>query len=294
MPVKDKNNSLRLMLENKSTEELEELLALDFAEQEGDEPNVEYIMTVMEVIHERTKNIEEDRAKTEEAWYAFQQTIHEQEPEQTPAAGTTEKPILDQSFKTENSQTPRKHTRIVRYAIAVAAAFALLCGSAYALNFNIFQAIAEWTEETFGFVIGNDVDYPENADPFLNLRLEIGVWTDTCVAPKLYPQGAVQVGDIEIEERKNRVIIRGAYQTDNGEFTVQVIVYDTIPEEYVGTYQKDADSVQIYEAAGIIHYIMQNNENICAMWTNECVEVYIQGELTVEEIERMIDSIYEE
>lgn len=65
-------NDLRLMLKNKSTEELEELLVLNFPE-----PNVELIMTIMEELHERTGDTTADQAAVIEAWDQFQKSIHE-------------------------------------------------------------------------------------------------------------------------------------------------------------------------------------------------------------------------
>ncbi len=64
-------SDLRLILENKSTEELEDLLTLDYPE-----PNIEYIMTILEVLHERAEETDEDRAEVSEAWHQFQKSIH--------------------------------------------------------------------------------------------------------------------------------------------------------------------------------------------------------------------------
>ena len=47
-------------------------------------------------------------------------------------------------------------------------------------------------------------------------------------------------------------------------------------------------------AGGITHYIMGNTETLSAMWINGNVEGCLQGELTLEELRQMIDSIYEE
>ena len=59
-------------------------------------------------------------------------------------------------------------------------------------------------------------------------------------------------------------------------------------------YQKDDKTVQEYKSGGVTHYIMDNNGNTSVMWTNECVEGHIQGTLSLDAVEKMIDSIYEE
>ena len=53
MPVDDKRIRLRSVLAGKSTEDLEELLALSFSMEDGAETDEAYITTIMEVIRER-------------------------------------------------------------------------------------------------------------------------------------------------------------------------------------------------------------------------------------------------
>ena len=77
-------------------------------------------------------------------------------------------------------------------------------------------------------------------------------------------------------------------------FSILITVHNTPPDAYIGTYQKDATIKEEYLAGGICHYIVANNEHVSTMWVNGCVEGYIQGDLTVEELRQMIDSIYEE
>ena len=158
MPVDEKRDSLRAVLEKKTTEELEELLALDFSEQEDAEPDVEYIMTIMEVINEREENTnaEEKQAKVDAAWRDFQDYVQERRQAEA-EAGITEELSHDHPCKTENGQAPRKQRlHVLRYCAAVAAVIVLFCGTAYALGWNVFQAFADWTEETFYFLTGQE------------------------------------------------------------------------------------------------------------------------------------------
>lgn len=291
MPVDETTNSLRLVLEKKSTEELEELLALDFTENEDDKPNVEYIMTILEVIHEREGDTPEKQAELDAAWNEFQEIIREEEQAET---GTTEKPNLDHPCKTEYGQASRKHTRVLRYCAVVAAVIILFCGSAYAAGWNIFQALAEWTAETFSFLTGDEQEEPYGQDVFEFMRLEVATWSETPAVPKWAPEGTEQSGEIEVAESSRGVRIMGAFIDNKQEFTILISVYHTIPNEFPGTYQKDSEMVQEYEVGGITHYIVGNNENISVMWTNGNIEGHIQGALSIGEAQEMIDSIYEE
>lgn len=49
--------------------------------------------------------------------------------------------------------------------------------------------------------------------------------------------------------------------------------------------------VTTYESAGIDYFIFENYDLLKAVWINENYECYISGELTMDEIQSMIDSI---
>lgn len=295
MPVDEKRDSLRAVLEKKTTEELEELLALDFSEQEDAEPDVEYIMTIMEVINEREENTnaEEKQAKVDAAWRDFQDYVQERRQAEA-EAGITEELSHDHPCKTENGQAPRKRLHVLRYCAAVAAVIVLFCGTAYALGWNVFQAFADWTEETFYFLTGQESEESYNQDVFRYMRLAVAKKSDTPVIPTWAPEGTVQSGEINIADHSDKVRILGTFVVEDRVFTMRVSIYNTIPESYVTTYQKDNETVQTYESGGVIHYIMDNNGNTSAMWTNGRVEGYIQGNLLIDDLQKMIDSIYEE
>lgn len=294
MPANEKNkNDLRSILENKSTEELEELLALDFSEQEDAEPNVEYITTILEVIHEREETTPEDQAEVDAAWQELREAILNYEQAKA-NAGTTEKPNLDHPCKTEHGQIPRRRPRALRYCAVVAAVIVLFCGSAYAFQWNIFQAIAQWTAETFGFVTDKAQEDSPNSEAFREMRLEVATRSDVPVVPWWAPEETKQSGEITVAEMSRKVSVVGTFAAQEREFTVKISVYHTTSEELTATYQKDGSTVQEYVADGVTHYIVSNNEMHGVTWTNGRIEGTIQGDLTVEELQKMIDSIYEE
>lgn len=293
MPVNERRNSLRAALEQKSTEELEELLALDFSEQEDAEPDVEYIMTIMEVINEREEHTAEKQKEVDAAWRDFQDYLQERRKEES-ETGIDGEPSRDHPCKPENGHAPRKSLRILRYCAVAAVVIVLFCGTAYALGWNVFQALAGWTEETFYFLTGNEPEEAPIEDVFRYMRLEVEERSDTPAIPAWAPEGTVQIGEINVTGREDRVEIQGTFSVEEKVFTIWITVYDDISDGYSGTYQRDNTGVEVYEINGIEHYIMNNKENISAMWTNGCVEGHIQGELSIEDLQRMMDSIYEE
>ena len=291
MPADNKKLELRSQLAGKSTRELEELLALDFA-QDKNEVDADYISTILEVIAEREEEKDTIEQETQTAWNEFREFYPLSKENELLEAGTNEKPNLDHQSKTEHCHSPRKYSRIIRNFAVAAVLVVLLCGTA--LGWNIFKIIAEWTEETFQFLSGQaDQQLPE-PEVLDELRAAVAEYTDAPMVPNLAPAGTTEYGNMKLTERNNRIFIGMGYMAGDRTFGIQIIVYDSEPQNQFNIYQKDITIEEEYQADGITHYIMGNNKSLSAMWTNGCVEGYIQGELTLEEIRQMIDSIYSE
>lgn len=299
MPVDDKRMRLRSVLAGKSTEELEELLAASFPMEDGAETDEAYILTIMEVIREREEKAadkEKRQAEVDAAWRDFQAYRTERDREKAEAEGPadTSGPFPGEPSRPRGKvPTVKKSRRAVQSCAAAAAVIVLLCGTAYAFGWNIFQALADWTAETFQFLTGTE---PEMADHgvFDRLYKNVSTETDIPVVPRWAPEGTEEVEQPRISIRSDKTRIVGKYLIENREFTVRIMIYDLPPEEYFGTYQKNDAAVEEYESGGIVHYITGNVDNISTMWTNGCIEGHIQGSLSIEELKNMIDSIYEE
>ena len=295
MPVNETKKQLRAVLAEKSVEELEELLALEFSEEEGFEPDVDYITEIMEVIREKEPPTEDKQAESESAWSECQEYLQARSAE-TPETGIDGAPSnSDHSCNSNMRQISRKKpTRILRYIIAAAAILVLLCGTTYASYQGLVRALAAWTAETFGFLMPGQEEPPVEEDPFENLRLEVESLTGTPAVPKWAPEGTEIREKIGVVEREDRVRITGRFGAANIEFTIQIIIHDVPPENYTGTYQKNEKTEGIYEAGGIVHYIMDNHDNVSVSWLNGCVEGHIQGNVSLDQLRDMIDSIYKE
>ena len=299
MPVDDKKIRLRSVLAGKSTEELEELLALSFSMEDGAETDEAYITTIMEVIREREEkeaDQEKRQAEVDAAWREFQEYRAERDREKTEADGMADasgKFPGEPSRPQEKVHTAKKPGRVLRSCAAAAAVIVLLCGTAYAFGWNIFQALADWTAETFQFLTGAE---PEMADygVFENLYLSVAMETDVPTVPRWAPEGTEEAEQPRTSVRNDRTRIVGKYLVDGKEFTIRITIYDAIPESYDTIYQKNDGSAHPYEAGGITHYIVENVDNISAMWTNGYIEGHIQGNISIEDLQLMIDSIYEE
>ena len=284
------------IFEQLSTEELEKLLAQDFAATDED-PDVDYIMAIMGVINEREKAAGH-QSDVDAAWKDFQEEYQGQ------AAA------FDQTFPCEAessdhlqvhpAQVPRKKRRAFRYVFVAAAIIVLLCGTASGFG-QVFQAVVSWTAETFGFDSPYGAESSEETsalrDPYFELRTSVSEYTDLSVIPYWAPEGTTTSGKPKVQKtiRKDSTHLTGVYGINDYEFVIRIRIYDEVPEDYYAAYQWNENQlVTNHEVNGLKHDIVHNNENNTAAWTNENVECIIQGALAIDELEKMIDSIYEE
>lgn len=285
-------NTAYPFLEQMRTEELEALLQQEFAAADGGEPDVDYIMAIMEVMKQRDANPPAAEADVDAAWRDFKENYQGQ----ASAYETEVLPERDSSHLDQiTSPSPKKKSRrILRAAVIMAACIVILCGAASAFGFDILQAFADWTAETFGFVTPGQEEAEAPQDPYLELRLAVAEETDLPVVPNWAPKGTVSKEEVSVINRSDGVRLQATYINSQGEFTIRIQIYNSLPEEYFGVYQKNDHNVTKYDSGGIIHYLMENTETCSVAWLNGDIETLIQGNLTMGDLEKMVDSIYEE
>ena len=184
---------------------------------------------------------------------------------------------------------------------AIVAVVMMFCSmvTAQALGFDIFGAIARWTEETFHFNIPTqssdnqqNIPAPATDGEYTTLQeaLDAHGILET-VSPQWYPNG----DEVSVSYRETGVTIRADYETDGESISVFVRQFATMEDASIGigTFEKDGTDVVQYECNGIVHYIISNNSYNTATWTNNTLVCSISGDLTVSETEKMINSIYE-
>lgn len=285
------------IFEQLSTEELNNLLAQDFAAMDEEGPDVDYIVAIMEVINKR-EQAAEHQSDVDAAWKEFQ----EQYQGQAVAFDRSNYCETDSSHRDQSSSTSpsSKKSHTLRLLLIAVIMIALLGGTASGSG-RVFQAVVNWTAETFGF----EPPYGEKStaestaqkDPYIDLRLAVLEYTSLPVIPNWAPEGTVKESESKtrVTERKDSIVLSGSYQVGTRQFIIRIRVYNESLTDYTSIYQWDAkQTVLSYNAGGLNHNIVCNNQKSSVAWTNENVECLIQGDLNVEELETMIDSIYEE
>ena len=260
-----------------TTEELEEILRLDAQTLEEQETDTDKILYIMEVLAERERNNGHIGKTALEAYESFKQNYMLETDNDIVPCGISSKP-------------PKRFPRWVRGLVATAAVLAiLLIGSATAKAFgvDVWKAVIQWTQETFHFGDEGHADTDSNL-PYASLQeaLEQGEIT-TPLAPTWFPT-EYELVDIKIEQTPLKKIYTAKYSS--GEKTLKITVREYSNDDPVYIEQSEG-LVEEYEVWGITYYLFENNKRTQAVWIIDSFECHILGDLTIEELKLMINSI---
>ena len=278
-------------LEQLSTEQLEDILRADLASE--DQENDEAVFHILEVLEKREKENPTGRLPdTDQAWKEFQQYYNIPEGE-----GQSLYPVRsDPESQSAPTSTKRSRRFRPRKILIVAAVLVLMFGSmltAQAAGVDVFGAIGRWTEEKFHFEIA-----PTSADgttdyTFREVSTERGFSKN--LIPTWYPEGfeAFEPEDNSIEDYVNSVYCQYINKEENRSYLAMVSQYYDPSSIESTVYEKDETEIEIYEHDGKNFYIMSNLDSETATWSDGTFKIDIVGQLTVDEIKQIIDSIGE-
>ena len=202
---------------------------------------------------------------------------------------------------------PVRH-RLLRTGQLVAALVALLLlltVATAAAGYDIWRMLAEWTAEQITLAPGqieyidpDDLHIPEEPGEYTDLQEALTAYgLNRSVVPKWLPEGFVQIHlDIEAAAKGSLIIFYALYQWEKNPLVIQVNIYLEDEErvyDSFGNFQKDEGDPIPYEAGGITHLLTTNAGRPVALWANGPAECCISGDITIEELKQMIDSIYE-
>ena len=218
-------------------------------------------------------------------------------------------PEFEQKMKNliRQADHPVRH-RLLRTGQLVAALVALLLlltVATAAAGYDIWRMLAEWTAEQITLAPGqieyidpDDLHIPEEPGEYTDLQEALTAYgLNRSVVPKWLPEGFVQIHlDIEAAAKGSLIIFYALYQWEKNPLVIQVNIYLEDEErvyDSFGNFQKDEGDPIPYEAGGITHLLTTNAGRPVALWANGPAECCISGDITMEELKQMIDSIYE-
>lgn len=276
----------KAFLEMMTAEQLEELLRQD-AQAEDSQLSGEDILEIMEVIERKKNDTVTPQPDVDAAWQDFKENY----------LGKAALYVPDMDEETDSRPadssriTPSKKTsHYLRTALIAAVLIVALCTTA--VGKNLFRTIADWTRETFSFRDGEENEEAENV--FSSLKNTLKEYSDLLLVPTWAPDETERIDGVTTTEQANKTRLMANYQTPDGEFYIVILLYDTKPEKYTYLYEKDDIAVaEEYVVNSIVHQIVRNEETNTAVWAYDTAECSIHGDLSIDELKRMVDSIYE-
>lgn len=273
-------------LEQLSTEQLEDILRADLASE--DQENDEAVFHILEVLEKREKENPTGRLPdTNQDWKEFQQYYNIPEGE-----GESLYPIRNNQEK-RSASVPTKTRRVFRSRkiLVVAAVLILMFGgmlTAQAAGVDVFGAIGRWTEEKFHFDIVQDNDrtllFQETATQAKIPQDFVPTWV-----PDGFEGAEPQVDTVE----NYMTSIICVYSNQEKTYSVDIEHYYNKADIETLVIEKDDTNVCSYESNGKTFYIMSDMEYLTATWTDGVFVETISGQLSMDEIKQIIDSIGE-
>ena len=260
------------IFDNMSTEALEEILRSDFQLLSEEDFDVDAILYITEVIAEREKENPTGKfTDVHTAWASFNENylpyIKDDKSLYDFDDTNTDSGIESTPFITARDKNSKLRGRgLIRVACVTAAIIAVLFTgtlTAYALGFDLWEAVAQWTRDTFGFATVESTQPEANEYNSLQEALDDFGITEA-LAPTWIPDG-YSLYSIDISETPVKRVFIALYQKENAELTVSITDVGNGADI---TIEKDDSNVNIYGSGGIDHYIMSNFARTKAVWLN--------------------------
>ena len=268
--------------EKLSTEELRNILRQDSLLDEGDASDMEAILAISAILAEREQK--ESPVDIDAAWAAFQK-------EYRPFTDPEPLYALDAEGDTQHpagNGRPRLMKRLIGLAAVIALILAVGTMTAYARRYDLAGFVAKWSRDTFRFV-----NAEKTSVPFYNMSAVLSVDEITePVVPKWLPEG---YGEDHVQVSENPLYVHYTSWCYIGENTTSLSVSHYKSEEHGNRIYETDPTVppEIYEAGGVEHYLMMNGGYWRALWRVGDLECSILGKVSLDEMKRIVDSIYE-
>ena len=262
-----------------TTEQLREILRKHAHGELEKEPDTEELFYIMEVLADKeSTNPDKQIKSTEEAYATF---VKHYAPEMA-----EEKTI---PFPKHSAVAARWMKRVAVVAIIfVALTTAAVSAKAFAPDF--WEKVACWTREVFRFedVVGGT----EGQEPAKENNAELDALHEALgqqdgLAPTWIPEGYICVSVDAKESPKSRRIM-AVYEKDGEQLIIKIRQeFGSDPVQI----EKNEDLIEIYKVHGVDYYIFSNDKYMQTAWVVGEYECIIIGNLTMEEMKKVIDSI---
>lgn len=283
MNINNKSDVLYKYYSSFTTPQLKTMLKSDFYVSDKKELSSETIETILNILHSR-ENVKNENFNIDDGWNSFKlnylpfveqnSTLFDD-----PTATTTTRKAIKAFYK------KREFAAAIVIGMIMTGIFSTTTTAQ-----NLFSYIANWTKETFWFnennsstnynqskiksTLANDYDFSKIPDNLL---------------PTWLPDGFVQKDLTGYENSSEKVVYISFENEENHSFLNITISY--LYAEVSNIYEKDNTKVTIYQKNGIDYYLLSNLNTNTAIWKNDSFECQIDGDISIDELKQIIDSI---
>ena len=302
MPVEE-DAEIMTPYEDYSVEELKEAYYKLFYLADFNDADLEEMDRILAVLQEKdplppTHSVDELR---EEFYSLYLEDladtgIHEEmKSENEEVVGEKPKPVVVLDGAPSEKKAPpvqrERHRKVLLRACLIAAILVVLLAAvtvtAAAMGYNLWGWLPVWNEEDIRFV----AETPRETANELDLQNIPMVLESLGISELLYPtwlpEGFVKTEANVFEEP---LFLHETYK-DNDRELIITISPTTGSENTI--YQKTKNPPVEYIADGVVHYIFDNNNETTAAWYTESYTTTIVGNVSLEEMKRIINSVYE-
>lgn len=264
------------ILEKMTMEELGNIIKMDTPFM-GNESDTDYIFKVLEVIEKREKENTSKKYNTNvnEAWESYKHNYKELDDK-------AESLLDGKRLYCKDIKWTRYLARVASVILALIVIIGSVSVASNIFNYNIWGAVANWEESTFGFVRKFSGLQDEKE---LHKKLAEYNITNAKIPQKILTD--YNCTEVEVIESPKKIIFFANYQMEDKELTIIVNYLKDITSL---TYEKN-EEVEIYDKNDIRYYIMNNYEQLQAVWLYENCEYIIKGDISKTELKKIIDSI---
>lgn len=285
-------------LEKLSIEELEALLKAS-----GNPNDVEafFDAVIKEVVKREKKEPTGRLPDVDTAWKELQARFETSEKTALSSESPNNLDVVERKFDATLSKkgVTRKSGRVfLRSVVKIAAiailtlllSFSMMIG-VQAFGVDMFGALARWTSDTFHFETqqtGYDSknDLHNSVQAMLNVQGILGEY-----APRWYPEGS-KIINYSLSDDEFGLDTHVSFSVfDEKHFHIRISEFIDNEDIDNTLSERDTDFCEEYLSHDKLFYLFSNDEQMKGIWSDGKIVLSIRGDLTVQELKEMIDSI---
>ena len=262
------------------TEELQEILRKHANGELQTEPDTDELYYIMEVLARRREEQEPQAFRSdEEALADFREHYMPQE---------------NQEARPKVIRFPHRLFKTVAAVLTLVLILAVGTSiTAEALHVDIWGKFASWTKDIFQFM--DDYRGSTVANPDKEVNLELKSLQDALnqhmiiqkLAPTWLPAGYVNK-DLSVMDSPKERTIYAIYENNDERLIISIRQTIGIQADQV---EKNDNLLEVYVVDGVEYFIFSNTQTLQTAWSIGEFECLIIGDISIEEMKAMIDSI---